>query len=117
MNLVECGLRKDNLELSSYKVAECGSDVPLENCSYYEYKIKQLPNEKKWKELFENSNCKKILSDSLDKNISNAYNIYTDIDKKRIDAEYKYNRNKKILIGGMALLIVLGIIIIKNKKI
>lgn len=117
MNLVECGLRKDNLQLLTYKEAGCGSNVPLENCSYYEYKMRQLPNEKKWEKLFENSNCKKVIGDYFNQTISDKYNVYTNIDKKRIDADYKYNRNKKIFVAGMTLIIVLGIIIIKNKKI
>jgi len=115
MELVQCGLRRNRGQMEAYKDLGCGSNVPLENCMYYQYKLKQTPNDKSWQTLMDNSKCKDVLNENLNQTLGGVYDIYSALDKQRIEAESKYERNKKLFFGGMVFLVVVGILLARNK--
>ena len=115
MNLAQCGLLRSQGKMEAYKHLGCGSNVPLENCMYYQYKLKQNPNDKSWQTLMDNSKCKDVLNENLNQTLGGVYDTYSALDKQRIEAESKYQRNKKLFIGGMVFLTVVGILLIRKK--
>lgn len=115
MDLALCGLKRSINQMQQYKDLGCGTNVPLENCMYYQYRIKQNPNDKSWQTLMDSNNCKDILANNLSATVGGVIETYSDYDKKRIETESKYERNKKIFIGGMVFLTVIGIFVIRKK--
>jgi len=115
MDLANCGLKRDMGLMQQYNDLGCGKDIPLENCLYYNYKFKQNPNDKSWEVKMKNANCKEILASNTQKTIEDIYGTYSDLDKQRIEAESKFQRNQKVFFGGMVFLLVVGIFLIKKK--
>lgn len=115
MELVQCGLRRSTGQMELYNALGCGGNIPLENCMYYQYKLKQNPNDKSLQNLMDNNNCKDILTQNLNDTIGKVYDTYSALDKQRIEAESRYERNKKIFLGGMVFLTVIGFFLIKKK--
>ena len=116
MDLAQCGSIRHSGKMQQYQDLKCGTNVPLENCLFYQYKVKQDPNNSNWKFIMNNSKCEDILKQYQNSAFDEVYGTYSDIDKKRIETESKYQRNKKIFIGGMVLLVVLGIVLTKKLK-
>lgn len=114
MDSTLCGLLRDGGKMKEYKAMNCGDNVLLENCSFYNYRLKQNTNNRYWQGWMDDNNCENFLSSNLTKTVSGVYDTYSARDKQRIEEESKYQRNKKIFIGGMVLLTVLGIIIVKK---
>ena len=115
MDLAQCGLKRDVGLMQEYEKYGCGKNVILENCLYYKYKLKQNPNDAKFITLMNNAKCDEILKTYLTETIGGVYDTYSALDKQRIETESKYERNKKIFIGGMVFLTVIGIFIIRKK--
>jgi hypothetical protein len=63
----------------------------------------------------DNKNCKEILAENIQDTVEDIYDIYTGLDKNRIESESKYQRNQKIFFGGMFFLLVVGVFLIKKK--
>jgi hypothetical protein len=114
MDLVLCGQLRDSGRMNEYDAIKCGSNVPLENCSFYQYKLKQNPNDKGLQSKMSDNKCADVLSGRFTETIKGVYDTYTTLDRLRIEEESKYQRNKKVFIGGMVLLVVLGLIIVKK---
>jgi hypothetical protein len=115
MNLAQCGLLRSQGKMEAYKDLGCGSNVPLENCMYYQYKLKQTPNDKSLQNLMDNAKCKDVLNQNLNQTLGGVYNIYSELDKQRIETDSKYQRNKKLFFGGMVFLVVVGILLVRKK--
>jgi hypothetical protein len=115
MNFAQCGLLRKEGKMDLYKGLGCGGNVPLENCAYYQYKLKQTPNDKSLQNLMDNDKCKDVLNQNLNQTLGGVYETYSALDKQRIEAESKYQRNKKLFIGGMVFLTVVGILLIRKK--
>ena len=116
MDLAQCGLKRDAGLMQEYEKYGCGKNVTLENCLYYKYRLKQNPNDTKFKILSNNAKCDDVLKAYSTEALEGVYDTYSQIDKKRIETESKYERNKKIFIGGMVLLVVLGIFLTRKAK-
>jgi hypothetical protein len=114
MDLVLCGQLRDSGRMKEYDAIKCGGNIPLENCSFYQYKLKQSPNDKGLQSKMSDNKCADVLSGRFTQNIGAVYDTFSALDKKRIEEESKYQRNKKVFIGGMVLLTVLGLIIVKK---
>jgi hypothetical protein len=115
MDLAQCGLKRSIGKMEQYKDLGCGNNVPLENCKFYQYKLKQNPNDISWQTLMDTNKCRDLLNDNLTSNVKGVIDTYSDYDKNRIEAESKYQRNIKIFIGGMVFLTVIGIFLTKQK--
>jgi hypothetical protein len=115
MDLAQCGLKRDNNLMEVYNSLGCGKNVTLENCSYYKYKLSQSPNDVNFKSKFDSNKCNDVLSANLTNTVNNIYDTYSDYDKLRIQTESKYQSNKKIFFGGMILLSILGVFLIRRK--
>lgn len=115
MDLAECGLKRSEGKMQQYKDLGCGANIPLENCMYYQYKLKQNPNDIGVQSLISNNKCDDLLKENLNEAVKGFYDTYTSIDKQRIESESKYQRNVKIFIGGMVFLTVIGIFLIRKK--
>lgn len=115
MNLAQCGLRRSEGKMEQYNVLGCGNNVPLENCMYYQYKLKQNPNDGNFKTLSNNAKCDDVLKAYSTETLEGVYNIYSELDKQRIEAESKYQRNIKLFLGGMVFLAVVGILLVRKK--
>lgn len=115
MDLAQCGLKRDAGLMQEYEKYGCGKNVTLENCLYYKYKLKQNPKDTKFKTLMDNAKCDDVLKAYLTETVTGVYDTYSTLDKQRIEAESKYERNKKIFFGGMALLVVVGILLVRKK--
>lgn len=115
MDLAECGLKRSIGQMQQYKDLGCGTNIPLENCMYYQYKSKQNQNDNNLQNLMVNNKCKELLENNLTNTLSGVIDAYSNYDKLRIEAESKYQRNKRIFIGGMVFLTVIGIFIIRKK--
>ena len=115
MDLAECGSRRNSGQMQQYKDLGCGTNIPLENCLFYQYKSKQNPNDNSWQTLMDNNKCKELLANNLSATVGGVIDTYSAYDKQRIETESKYQRNKKIFIGGMVFLTVIGIFIIRKK--
>ena len=114
MDLVLCGQLRDSGRMNEYESIKCGSNVPLENCSFYQYKLKQSPNDKGLQSKMSDNKCTDVLSGKYTQSSKDVYDTFSTLDRLRIEEESKYQRNKKVFIGGMVLLAVLGLIIVKK---
>lgn len=115
MDFAHCGLKRDAGLMQQYKDLGCGKDIPLENCLYYQYRLRQNPNDKSWQAKLDKENCKKKLTEYIQDTVKGVYNTYSELDKERIESESKYQRNQKVFFGGMVFLLVVGIFLIKKK--
>jgi hypothetical protein len=115
MDLAQCGLKRDAGLMQEYEKYGCGKNVPLENCLYYKYRLKQNPKDAKFKALMENAKCDDVLKAYQNETVLGVYNTYSALDKQRIEAESKYERNKKLFFGGMVFLVVVGILLVRKK--
>jgi hypothetical protein len=115
MDLALCGLRRSEGKMEQYNVLGCGSNVPLENCMYYQYRLKQNPTDKSRQNIMNSNNCDDVLKAYVTETLGGVYDTYSALDKQRIEAESKYERNKKIFFGGMVFLVVVGILLIRKK--
>jgi len=115
MDLAQCGLKRDAGLMQEYEKYGCGKNVTLENCLYYKYKLKQNPNDSKFKTLSDNAKCDDVLKAYLTETVGGVYDTYSTLDKQRIEAESKYERNKKLFFGGMVFLVVVGIFLVRKK--
>ena len=115
MDLALCGQLKYEGRIKEYDTIKCGSNVALENCSYYKYILKKYPNNQFWQDKMNANKCSDVLSGNLAETISEIYGTYSSLDKQRIEKESKYQRNKKIFFGGMVFITVIGIFLIKKK--
>ena len=115
MDLAQCGLKRDAGLMQEYEKYGCGKNVTLENCLYYKYRLKQNPNDTKFKTLADNAKCDDVLKAYLTETVGGVYDTYSTLDKKRIEAESKYERNKKLFFGGMVFLVVVGILLVRKK--
>lgn len=114
MDLALCGQLRNDGRMNEYDAINCGSNVPLENCSFYQYKLRQNPNDKGWQTKVNDNKCGDILSGRFTENIGAVYDTFSSLDKKRIQEESKHQRNKKVFIGAMVLLAALGLIAVKK---
>jgi hypothetical protein len=115
MDLAQCGLKRDAGLMQEYEKYGCGKNVTLENCLYYKYRLKQNPNDGRFKSLSDNAKCDDVLKAYLTDTLGGVYDAYSEIDKKRIETESKYERNKKLFFGGMVFLVVVGIFLVRKK--
>jgi hypothetical protein len=115
MDLAQCGLKRDAGLMQEYEKYGCGKNVTLENCLYYKYKLKQNPKDSKFKTLSDNAKCDDVLKAYLTETVGGVYDTYSTLDKKRIEAESKYERNKKLFFSGMVFLVVVGIFLVRKK--
>jgi hypothetical protein len=115
MDLAQCGLKRDAGLMQEYEKYGCGKNVTLENCLYYKYRLKQNPKDSKFMTLSDNAKCDDVLKAYLTETVGGVYNTYSALDKQRIEAESKYERNKKLFFGGMVFLVVVGIFLVRKK--
>jgi hypothetical protein len=115
MDLAQCGLKRDTGLMQEYEKYGCGKNVTLENCLYYKYRLKQNPNDTKFKTLADNAKCDDVLKAYSTETLGGVYDTYSTLDKQRIEAESKYERNKKLFFGGMVFLVVVGILLVRKK--
>lgn len=115
MDYNKCGLLGNTGSAQLYKDFGCGADKELENCSYYQYKLQQNPNDKNFKALMNNFKCAELLNAKANEAVADAFDIYSGYDKTRIEAESKYQRNLRIFIAGMVFISVVGIFVTRKK--
>lgn len=116
MDYNKCGLLGNTGSVKLYKDFGCGANKELENCSYYQYKLQQNPNDKNFKALMTNFKCVDLLNAKANETIKDVFNTYSSYDKTRIEAESKYQRNVRIFIAGMVFLTVVGILVTIKKN-
>jgi hypothetical protein len=109
MNYNKCGLLGNTGSVQLYKDFGCGANKELENCSYYQYKLQQNPNDKSFQALMNNFKCTDLLTAKANETVTDILNTYSDYDKTRIEAESKYQRNMRIFIAGIFFLTVVGV--------
>ena len=117
MDFSKCGLLGNTGSISLYKALGCGVNKDLENCSYYQYKLQQNPNDKNFQALMTNFKCKDLLDAKANEAIEDVFNTYSGYDKTRIESESKYQRNLRIFIAGMVFVTVVGVFIATKKNI
>ena len=115
LDLAQCGLKRDNNQMQQYNDLGCGKNIELENCLYYKYKLEQNPNDSIWQKKIDNSKCNDVFVNDKNNEVGAIYGTYSDIDKSRIEADTKFQTKKRIFLGAMVFLSVVGILII-NKK-
>jgi hypothetical protein len=113
----------------------CGADPLLEKCSERELYIQNLQNKiteknqqndigqaSRWTEVlnqetkkFSDLGCNAKIQESRNIVLGEKINKYTTLDKQRIEAESKYQANKKIFIGGSFILVAVALIVILKK--
>lgn len=144
MNYINChqlklGGRYSNSEKAlaelDYVKSGCGKDKLMEECSYLEKYLQNtrmsiesslkkndviqaeefqkimLNSQKKFNDL----NCSKKLLEINKAVLDKTINKYTEFDKERIEAESKYQRNKRMFLGASVLLISLTMLILSKK--
>ena len=115
-----------------YADGGCGADPLLEECLSKEEYINNVRNAitnasqqnnmnyvnamspvlaEKTKE-FNNSNCNAKIQESRKVVVEEKLNKYSTLDKQRIEAESKYQANKKIFIGASVILIAVALVVV-----
>jgi len=129
------GFYVDSLK-KQYAEKGCGKDPLMEKCVERELVIQNLQNRisqlNQQNNTLESSAWLKVLQEETKKYsdlgcnskiqenrnivLGEKINKYTTLDKQRIEAESKYQANKKIFIGGSFLLVALAIILVIKVK-
>jgi hypothetical protein len=115
-----------------YESSECMNNFEKNKCEYLYKRITSWQGIKNINNFFDNDkisteveldklneeykklNCDVIFSQSRTKYVSSAINVFNTLDKKRIESDSIYERNKRIFFGGIVL--ILGIFLIMDFK-
>lgn len=117
-----------------YESSECINNFEKNKCQYFEKRIASLqatnnadfiidnPKQSKelenridaFKEEYKKLNCDAVINKLRGEYISEVTNIFNTLDKKRIQSTSIYERNKRVIFGGVVL--ILGIALIMNFK-
>ena len=121
---------------SKYNDSGCGKDPLMEKCLERELYIQNLQNNiyalnqqnktvesSAWTKVLEEETkkfsdlaCNSKIQENRNIVLGEKINKYTELDKQRIEAESKYEANKKIFIGGSFLLVAIAIILVIKVK-
>jgi hypothetical protein len=123
-----------NNQKKLYEASECINNFEKNKCQYLYKNIMSLQGSNMVNKIFEDPlykkdikarldetreeykklNCEAIVSTSRAEYVSSAINVFNQLDTKRIESQSIYERNKRVIFGGVVL--ILGIALIMNFK-